>query len=65
MSQVKKKHLTRRGLEPRPYRRSREYSDHLVIGPHASLCILQYVVLLPRAVVFLPFQLDTNADEGL
>ena len=31
-----KKHMTRRVLEPRTYRRPREYSDHLAIGPHGK-----------------------------
>ena len=51
-----KKHMTRLGLEPRTYRKLREYSDHLAIACE----ILQYaqgrvVVLPPGSVVFLAF----------
>ena len=36
MTHVKKKHMTRRGLEHRTYRSPREYSNHLAIGPHGK-----------------------------
>ena len=34
MSHVRKKHMTRWGLEPRTYCRSCEYSEDLAIGQH-------------------------------
>ena len=34
MTHVKKKHMTRWGLEPGTYHRPCKYSDHLANGPH-------------------------------
>ena len=54
MTHVKKKHMTRWGLEPRTYRRPCKYSDYLANGPHGEPAYGRVVVLLPRSVWTLP-----------
>ena len=62
---VKKKHMTRRGLEPRTFRRPRQYSDHLAIRPHyksvnSTNARGRVVVLLPGLWSSSPFRKDVN-----
>ena len=48
MSQGRKRHMARPGLEPRTSRKPCEYSDHWAIGPHGrpvkiSPCLIRFV----------------------
>ena len=50
MTHVKKKHMTRWGLEPGTYHRPCKYSDHLANGPHDEPASSSYSSCTPSKV---------------